>query len=80
MALFARNEIIKSFKDRNKFSDRSIIPNPKYHEKEVTAEQISTLEKLFQLNDDGTLLTNEEETLKKVLNHQKRYDNWHREF
>ena len=82
--LFARCEYIKAFNDRNNFFDYSIIPNPKYHDKDVTEEQVLTLKKLFEINDDGTLLTGCKETseiiFQKVLQHRQPYDNWHREF
>lgn len=87
-ALFSRVEHIKSFDDRNVFFDYSLIPNPKYYGKEVTSEQIATLEKLFRLNDDGTLRNGNgnlssktsEEILAKVLQHKRHNDNWHNEF
>ena len=86
-ALFARTEYIKSFDNRNKFFDQSLVPNPEYYEKQVTPEQIITLEKLFTLNDDGTLLfpktlrpQTSEEILKRVLKHNNGSGNWHSEF
>lgn len=80
MGLFARVEHIKAFNDRNKYSDYSMIPNPKYYGKSATNEQLDTMAKLFELNDDGTLLSNSTETLEKVFMLKRPYDNWHREF
>ena len=84
-SLFARVEHIKAFNDRSKFSDYSIIPNPKYYGKEATSEQLITLKKLFEINDDGTLLTStyentSDEIYQNVLKHKKHFNNWHREF
>ena len=80
MGLFARVEHIKSFDDRGRFSDYSMIPNPKYYGMVATSEQLDTMTKLFELNDDGTLLSNSSETLEKVFMLKRPYDNWHREF
>lgn len=78
-ALFARQELISSYKDRNKFFDCSIIPNPEYYGREITPSQIQTLENLFRINDDKTLrFGTSEETLKKVLSHDKYHSSWHR--
>lgn len=83
LALFARVEHIESFNKRNQFFDYSVIPNPKYYGNDATKDQIDTLTKLFEINNDGTLVSTNQETseyiLKKVLNHQKNPDNWHRE-
>jgi hypothetical protein len=82
-ALFARIEMINSFKDRDRYIDYSLIPNPEYYGKEVTVGQISTLMQLFELNDDGTLLFNKyyaktsDEVLCKVLTNQTNGASWH---
>lgn len=80
MGLFARVEHIKSFDDRGRFSDYSMIPNPKYYSMVATSEQLDTMAKLFELNDDGTLLSDSSDTLEKVFMLKQLYDNWHREF
>ena len=77
LVLFCRKEVIKSVKDRNKFLDYSIIPNPIYHGLEPTMEQLETLKELFKINDDGTLLQNSEKTYQKVINYEDRNYLWH---
>jgi hypothetical protein len=82
-ALFARTELIKSYKERNVFCDQSLIPDPEYYGKSATSSQIETLERLFEINDDGTLYVNyyppitSKDILQKVLNHKNNSDNWH---
>jgi hypothetical protein len=53
--LFCRKEIIKSFDDRNKYIDCSIVPNPNLYGKDATIEQIDVMEELYNVNDDGTV-------------------------
>ena len=82
-ALFARQELINNYKDRNKFFDCSIVPNPEYYGKDITPSQTETLEKLFEINDNATLCfgfmnKNSEDILKKVLSHNKYHSSWHR--
>lgn len=55
-ALFCRTEIIKSFKDRNRFYENSLVPDLELYGKEVTPEQIEVIRKLYEINDDGTLI------------------------
>jgi hypothetical protein len=81
--LFARIELIKAFNDRNRYFDYSLIPDPKFYGKEATLMQIKTLEKLFEINDDGTLQFNyrkptSQDIFQKVLIHKNIIDNWHR--
>ena len=54
-ALFCRKEIIKAFDDRNKYVDCSLVPNPDYFGRNVTDKQLSVMEELYDVNDDGTL-------------------------
>lgn len=84
-ALFSRVECIKSFDDRDVFYDYSILPDSKYYGKEPTLEQLMTLEKLFKINDDGTLLNakgreTSAKVFAKVLAGERSPGNWHREF
>ncbi len=69
--LFARVQRMDTETDIEQFWDSSILPNPEYFKKEATDEQIATLQALFELNDDSTLLPSlNEEKIKKIL--QKR--------
>jgi hypothetical protein len=77
-------ELIKSYNDRNVFVDESLIPNPEYYGREATSSQIETLERLFEINNDGTLYvkfyppTTSEDILKRVLSRKDYFgDDWH---
>ena len=81
--LFARQEWIKSYNDRNKFFDCSLIPNPKFSDKTATSLQIEMLKLLFELNDDETFCLSNRcqdstEVLEKVLKHDECHSAWHR--
>lgn len=54
--LFCRKELIKSFDDRNKFIESSLIPNPDFYGNDITTAQMDVMEELFDVNDDGTVL------------------------
>jgi len=79
-ALFARVEFIRTGNVECRFTDESLVPNPRYYGKEITLKQQETLGKLFELNDDETLVStryfaNSEEIFAKVLDH--RYNSFH---
>jgi hypothetical protein len=81
-ALFARQELISSYKERNRFFDCSLIPNPKINNKEITALQTETLEKLFDINDDKTVIYHSKnetskDVLKKVLSQNEHRSEWY---
>ena len=46
----------------------------------LTANAASVDDLTFELNDDGTLLSDSSDTLEKVFMLKQPYDNWHREF
>ena len=82
--LFCRTEIINSVKDRDKFFDKSLIPDPFLYGKKITEEQKDTLGKFFDLNDgqnvtafdNGQRITDKDEILKLVLEN-KDTRKWH---
>lgn len=80
--LFARQESIESYNNRNKFYDCSLIPNPNFSDKKVTAVQIEVLKLLFELNNDKTFCLypgeSSADVLEKVLKCDKRHSAWHR--
>ncbi len=67
LALFARVEYIESFNQREHFFDYSLIPNPKYYGNDATKDQIDTLTKLFEINNDESLVSINEETSEHIL-------------
>lgn len=48
--LFCRTEVINSVKDRDKFFEQSLLPDPELYGKKITEEQKDTLGKFFDLN------------------------------
>lgn len=83
--LFCRTELIRAFNDRDIFFDRSVIPEPSIHGREITLEQQTTLEELFNINDGekvssyaaGKYITNKDEMLKYVLTKKNHDRRWH---
>ncbi len=56
--LFARIQRMDVEPYREQFWDCSMLPDPKYYGKTATKEQLNTLQELFKINNDGTLLPN----------------------
>lgn len=54
--LFARIQRMDVYPDIEQYWDSSILPNPIYNGKTATEKQIETLNALFELNEDGTVL------------------------
>ena len=80
-SLFARRKYSSDWDkggiyDGDRFVDASVIPNPIYYGNEVTSAQVEVFKKLFDLNDDGSLLyRNQCKSTDDVLNHVLRKKN-----
>ena len=84
-ALFARTEDFKAWDDSGHFFEESLVPNSKYYGQIPTSEQIHTLREFFDINDDGTVISekngnpSKEASLMRILSYENN-DSWHRLF